>query len=382
MAILVINSGSSSLKVSLYDASLKVLWNAHLKNMLSSTPILEIERDGKKTSLQQKTALDFQKGLTLITSQCDLTQVDLVGHRVVHGGDIYNTSVIIDPTVIANLKKLSELAPLHNPPAIESIEAAQKLFPKAIQVAVFDTAFHHTIPPVASTYGIPIDLAKKHQIKRYGFHGIAHAYLWKAYGKPSGKIITLHLGNGCSAAAIQNGRSLDTSMGFTPLEGLLMATRSGDIDPGIIEYLCKVEKLTPAQVTDILNTKSGLLGVSNVSSDMKTLLNTPSAKLAIEIFCYRALKYVGAYLTVLKGADAILFSGGIGENAPTIRQKIIEGLAWLNVHLDHTKNASATNLEPAQNIQISTPSSAIDVRVIGVDENSLIASEALALERN
>src|SRR6266576_1194393 len=277
-------------------------------------------------------------------------RIDAVGHRVVHGGDLFTAAVAIDDDVLARIESLDDLAPLHNPAAVSGIHAARKIFGAAAPTAaVFDTAFHHTIPEIAGTYAIPYDLAKKHAIRRYGFHGMAHQYSLLRYGELSGmpleqiKIVTLHLGNGSSACAIRGGRSVDTSMGFTPLEGLVMGTRSGDLDPALVSYLARKEKVDAAEIERWLNHRSGLLGLSGRSNDMRELLSVyetdARVRLAVDVFCHRARKYLGAYLAVLGGADAVVFSGGIGENAPAVREKICTGMDWCGLSLDQEKNS-------------------------------------------
>lgn len=374
---LIINAGSSSLKVSCFDSKLHKLHEAQLSNMLSEQPQLNL--DGVKSCLSG--SFTVSNGLKYIFEKIEAFTPSVIAHRIVHGGPHYFRKTEINDNVINELKDLYRLAPLHNPACVEGIESAKSAFPALPQFAIFDTAFHHTLTPTAYTYGIPYDLTKKYNIRRYGFHGIAHAYLWKTYNRitqnSNGSIITLHLGNGCSAAAIKAGRSLDTSMGFTPLEGLLMSSRCGDIDPSIIQYLTHETNQSIDEVTNLLYKKSGLLGVSEESSDMKALLESksPQAQLAIDIFCYRILKYIGAYQNILQGCDAILFSGGIGENAASIREKIIAGLEWQGVALDKRANEKAKGLSTGAVELISSSTSKLAVYVIGVDENYAIAEE-------
>lgn len=376
MTNLVVNCGSSSLKVSLYDSPLELIALAHLKSIHSEE--VTFESMGEKKIVTGP--LSIKESIKLICSEINCKNVSIVGHRIVHGGNYYTSPTLIDKTVLSNLKKISHLAPLHNPICIEGIEATKEFFPKAQQIAVFDTAFHHTLPEEASTYGIPTELAKKYEIKRYGFHGIAHAYLWERYASISSgkdrKIITIHLGNGCSMTAIHEGISIDTSMGFTPLEGLLMSTRSGDIDPAIVEYLCLHEKQFPTEILQLLNTASGLLGISELSDDMKTLekhYSNPKVKLAIDVFCYRIVKYIGAYWAILGGCNAIIFSGGIGENSSFIRQKIVERLKWMEAYLDTVPISEELGTE----IQINSKDSKVDIFVIRVDENRYIAKQCI-----
>ncbi|HEX9989379.1 MAG TPA: acetate kinase [Chloroflexia bacterium] len=311
--------------------------------------------------------------------------VQAVGHRVVHGGDRFVAPVLVDDSVLSALEGLEELAPLHNPAAVEGIRVAREaLGPEVPMVAVFDTAFHATMPEHAYTYALPHDMAQrkpdvKQSLRRYGFHGTAHEYMLKRYSESLGiptyeaTIITLQLGNGCSATAIRDGRSVDTSMGFTPLEGLVMGTRSGDIDPSIVGYLVRKEGISAEEVEHLLNERSGLLGISGRSADMRDLLaaapHDPQAQLAIDIFCYRARKYIGAYLAAMGGAQAIVFGGGIGENAPAIRAGICEGLEWCGLRLDAPRNAATVGAEG----RISVDEAPIAAHVVTVNEAILIA---------
>ena len=312
-----------------------------------------------------------------------LSNLDAVGHRVVHGGQTFTAAVRIDDRVIAALEALCEVAPLHNPGALSGIRAARTILGASLpMVAAFDTSFHHTLPQTAATYAIPSALAEKYQIRRYGFHGLAHQYDIARYAELQGETadhasaVTLHLGNGCSATAIRNGRSIDTSMGFTPLEGLVMGTRSGDLDPALVSYLARKEGVNAAEVEDWLNHRSGLLGLSGLSNDMRELTaaysENPSARLAVEVFCYRARKYLGAYLAVLEGsAQAVIFSGGIGENSPLVRREICRGMEWCGVKL----NAAANETFAGRDGRISEAGARIQVWVIHTDEEAIIAAE-------
>ncbi|MCH7577464.1 MAG: acetate kinase, partial [Chloroflexi bacterium] len=314
-----------------------------------------------------------------------LRKPDAVGHRVVHGGDRFATPVLIDDEVIAAIEDLNELAPLHNPACVSGIRAARAVLgPGVSMVAVFDTAFHQTLPDYASVYAIPYDLTVRHKIRRYGFHGIADHYSTLRYAQltatPSDRvnIITLHLGNGCSASAIRDGRSVDTSMGFTPLEGLVMGTRCGDLDPALVGYLARKEGVPVTEVERWLNERSGLLGISGRSNDMRELVvhaqEDARTRLAIDLFCYRARKYIGAYLAVLGGADAIVFGGGIGENAPAVRGRICDGMEWYGLILDEDRNKAAVG----QEAHISTDGSRLHVYVIPVDEAAIIVRDTLS----
>lgn len=313
-------------------------------------------------------------------------RVDAVGHRVVHGGEQFREPVVIDDDVVAAIDRLAEFAPLHNPGSIAAIEGARAVLGSHIpMVAVFDTGFHRSIPPQAATYAIDLDLARKHGIHRYGFHGIAHASMAgicaAAVNRPLGqlRLITLQLGNGCSATAIDRGRSVDTSMGFTPLEGLVMGTRSGDLDPSVFGHLVRKEGLSVDEVERLLNERSGLLGLSGLSGDMRELLNAAEGKpdsraaLAVDVFCYRVRKYIGAYLSVLGGADALVFGGGIGERSALIRARICDGMDWCGLRLDPLRNEAAVRIAPGDAMKISEESALLACYVAGVDEEVEIA---------
>ena len=312
--------------------------------------------------------------------------IEAIGHRVVHGGEQFQKPVRIDQDVSAAIDRLAELAPLHNPGCIAGIKGARVVMGSRIpMVAVFDTGFHRTIPPQAATYAIDLDLARKHGIHRYGFHGIAHASLAgicaAAVNRPLAqlRLITLHLGNGCSATAIDRGRSVDTSMGFTPLEGLVMGTRSGDLDPALVGYLIRHEGLTVDEVERLLNECSGLLGLSGLTNDMRELLIAAEGKpdsraaLAVDMFCYRVRKYIGAYLAVLGGADAIVFGGGIGERSAVIRSRICDGMGWCGLRLDPLRNGAAVGLASGEATKISEDGTQLACYVAGVDEEVEIA---------
>lgn len=312
-------------------------------------------------------------------------ELHAVGHRVVHGGERFRSSVAIDSSVLHGIEETIELAPLHNPHNLRGIEAARAALGSGVpQVAVFDTAFHHTLPEHAYLYAIPYPLYRRHKVRRYGFHGTSHrsiAYRWRTLtgrDRADVRIVTLHLGNGCSACAINRGESIDTSMGFTPLEGLVMGTRSGDIDAALLDYIAAKEGLTLPQVEALLNNQSGLLGISGLTNDMRDLLAEADehqdrrAKLAIDIFCYRARKYVGSYLAALGGADAIVFAGGVGENSPEIRRRICDGLQWAGLHVDPTANEALAN---GREGRFSTDDSSLAAWVVPTDEELLIARD-------
>lgn len=398
-AILAVNSGSSSLKISLFqmngengplervlDASVEEIYTSPrvcLNGVLQSLASCGISNISTAFSCLHQLLQEQPQGQEVFN------RLAAVGHRVVHGGE-YNCSQIITEGVLKEVDSLADLAPLHNPACLQGIYAARQAFGSHLrQVAVFDTAFHQTMPPCAATYGIPCDLAHKHRIKKYGFHGIAHAYLWDLYQKSQRqacrhKIITLHLGSGCSMAAIEGGVSVDTTMGFTPLEGLLMATRCGDLDPAVVEFLCIRENKSVGEIVRLLNFESGLLGLSGgVSKEMRILLsqaeNSSEVRLAIEVFKYRIQKYIGAFQNILKGADALVFSGGIGENSWILRQQIADELKWQGIYLDPAANCQATKLKPGDLQMISAAHSSLKVYAAGCDENHYIAEQALAL---
>jgi acetate kinase len=309
-------------------------------------------------------------------------EIHAVGHRVVHGGELFSESVLITEEVMADIRNCADLAPLHNRSNIAGIEAAREFLGDTIpQVAVFDTAFHQSLPRHAYLYAIPYRFYEQYRIRRYGFHGtsfryVAHRYrMLRQLTREQTNIIALHLGNGCSAAAIRAGRSLDTSMGMTPLEGLVMGTRSGDLDPAILQFIASKEGRSLEDIEALLNHESGLLGVSGLTNDMRELQQATSerARLAIEVFCYRARKYIGAYLAALGGADAIVFTGGIGENSPEVRARICQGLEWAGLKLQEEANQSTI----AKERQISTEDSRLAAYVIPTDEELLIARDTV-----
>lgn len=371
MALLIaINEGSSSLKISVFER----------KGNQVGPLILDQSIPFRK---------DARPSLKKIVRNLDLDPSKIVGigHRFIHGGPKYTQSVLITPSVVRDLKKFNDLAPLHNPRCLALIEESNKIWPNIPQVAVFDTAFHRTLPSYAREYAIPQKLAKRYHIHKYGFHGISHAYLTQKLiehtGKNQQKIITLHLGSGCSLAAIRNGVSIETSMGFSPSSGLMMGTRAGDIDSTLFEYLNKKTKKGIKAITHMLNFESGLLGVSENTSDFKQILDRapkdPNCLLAQEMFYHRILQYIGAYTAILSGVDAIVFSGGIGENSAVLRSHLCEKLSWLGVKISLDKNKQATHLQAGDLHEISSPSSHIKVYVIATYENFLIAQETLRL---
>jgi acetate kinase len=373
--VLVINSGSSSLKYQLIEP-----------NSRRSLADGIVERIGEPSS----PVADHDAALRMAFDQLAQAGIDLkncglatVGHRVVHGGAMFYQPTVVDDEVIARLKQLSLLARLHNPPAVQGIEVARKMLPDVPHVAVFDTAFFHDLPAAAATYAIDRDLAGKWQIRRYGFHGTSHQYVSQQaadfLGKPLENLnqIVLHLGNGASASAIAGGRPVETSMGLTPLEGLVMGTRSGDIDPAIVGYLCRVAKMSVDQVESMLNEQSGMQGLAG-ERDYRRLLEMiqsgdSSAQLAYDVFIHRLRKYVGAYLAVLGRTDVVTFTAGIGENVASVRRDALSGLAALGIEIDEQRNAKSA--KGAR--RISTDSSPITVLVIPTNEELAIARDCL-----
>ena len=392
MFILVLNSGSSSIKFKVFrkkDQQLVAQGSVDALGLAHSQ--LEIKDStnhhfGKKIpNADHRLALEMIFKTLLAHHYVEnLQQISLVGHRVVHGGEKYTEPALINKKVIAEIRKLCSLAPLHNPANLEGILACIKLLPKAKQVAVFDTAFHQTMPEIAYLYGLPTELHRKHGIRRYGFHGTNHKYiseqatqLLRKNRQPYGKMITVHLGNGCSATAIRNGKSIDTSMGYTPLEGLIMGTRSGDLDPALIEVISKAKKMTLHQTETFLNKQTGLKGISGLDSDMRTIWQAVQKKhhlatLALDLYCYRIVKYINSYIGVLNGVDAIVFSGGIGEHAWYVREKVCASLKHLGISVSTAKNK--------QNAQIfSSPSSKAKLIIITANEELEIARQSLKL---
>ena len=367
MNILVLNAGSSSLKFNLFECSTETI-------AADSETVLAKGEAERMSSMAEALASVFE--------QVGGRPVDAVGHRVVHGGDLFHESTIIDAKVEKQIDELSILAPLHNPHNLEAYRVAKQRLPGAPQVAVFDTAFHHTLPPRAYVYGLPYEYMTEKKIRRYGFHGISHRYVsWKfaqLHGKQRSdyRMISCHLGNGCSVCAIEKGKSVDTSMGFTPLEGLIMGARSGDVDAGAILHLINHEHVDPSQMLTILNSASGLKGISGVSNDMRDVLReahagNERAALAVDAFCYRARKYIGEYFAAMNGADVLIFTGGIGENAAAIREQICADLDSLGFSLDRPANESDS--KDAREIGHSP----VKVWVVPTDEELLIARDTL-----
>jgi acetate kinase len=398
MNVLAINCGSSTLKFQLFQAGEEPGTECALQLLARGM----VDRIGEGGELEARIEEgESWRETAAVVDHADATRRLLnwlrtagllggrgliaVGHRVVHGGDRFVEATIIDDEVLRGIEEVSDLAPLHNGPALSAIRGARATLGDAVpMVAVFDTAFHRTLPPRSSQYAIPWELSEKHMIRRYGFHGIAHQYMAERYAAitttPAKRVrlVTLQLGNGCSATAVDSGRSVDTSMGFTPLEGLVMGTRSGDLDPSLVGHLASREGVPTKEVEEWLNTRSGLLGVSGRSRDMRELLQAEAqsdsrAALAVEMFCYRVRKYIGAYLAALGGADAVIFGGGIGENASTVRARICSGMEWCGLILNLESNATVIGKDG----RISTDGAAVHAYVIGVDEGVMIARDTV-----
>ena len=396
MKILVLNCGSSSIKYKLYEMTTKeVLAQGGIEKLGLPDSFLKFKMpDGSKKTIE-KNMPEHTVGVQLIFDTLtnpeygcikSLSEIDAVGHRLVHGGEKFNTSVVITPEVIEQMKTCTDLAPLHNPANLKGVAAVSAILPDVPQVGVFDTAFHQTMPAHAYMYALPYEYYTQYGVRRYGFHGTSHRYVSRRACEFLGidyektKIITVHVGGGGSITAIKDGKSIDTSMGLTPVEGLVMGTRSGDVDLGAITYLMDKLNLSVADLNTIINKKSGVLGVSGVSSDMRDIEDAISkgnerAKLALEMFEYRLLKYIGAYTAALNGVDVIVFTGGIGENQTITREYICEGLNYLGVKYNKELNAKSRGEE----IEISTPDSKVRVVVIPTDEELTIATDAMNL---
>lgn len=405
MNVLVLNCGSSSVRFQLIATDLQSIAQNTDRRLargyierVGGEAIITLRAEGREPQRSTaplrdtRTAVEMiirwacreDSGISEVKSVAD---VHAVGHRVVHGGERFTHSVLITDEVMRGIEDCIELAPLHNPANIKGIMAAREVFGAGLpQAAVFDTAFHQTLPDHAYLYALPYQLYRRHRIRRYGFHGTSHRYVAYRYRQLLGiareetHVITLHLGNGCSAAAIRAGDSIDTSMGLTPLEGLVMGTRSGDIDPAIIDFVSAKEGLSAQETETLLNKQSGLLGISGLTNDMRELLDEARenmdrrARLAVQIFCYRARKYIGAYLAAMGGASAVIFTGGIGENSAEIRAQICEGLEWMGLELDGERNLAHTG---GREGFISRDGARLAAYVIPTDEELLIARDTV-----
>ena len=394
MNVLVINCGSSSLKFQLINSESEAVLAKGLCERIGIDGRLTYQPAGGEKNVSEKAMPTHTEAIQFVIDALtdadtgvvkNLDEIGAVGHRVVHGGEKFAKSVVVTPEVKAAIAECNDLAPLHNPANLIGIEACESLMPGTPQVVVFDTAFHQTMPEKAYMYGLPYEYYEKYKVRRYGFHGTSHSFVSKRVaeivGKPynATKTIVCHLGNGASVSAVLNGESVDTSMGLTPLEGLVMGTRSGDIDPAIMEFIAKKENLDIAGIMNVLNKKSGVEGVSGVSSDFRDLeeaakAGNKRAELAIDVFAYRVAKYVGAYTAAMNGVDNIVFTAGIGENAGLVRTKVCSYLGYLGITIDEEANGKR-----GEEIVISTPDSKVKVLVVPTNEELAIARETVAL---
>jgi acetate kinase len=392
MKILVLNCGSSSVKFQLIAMTdEQVLAKGIVEKIGASDAIITYQARDQHKLRETREVLNHEVAIELVISMLlhpqhgvirDKAEIDGVGHRVVHGGEAFSGSVLVTEEVVAAIKKCIQFAPLHNPHNLKGIQACERLMPGAPQTAVFDTAFHHTIPPKAYIYGLPYALYEKLGIRRYGFHGTSHKYVAHKAAefleKPiqNLKLVTCHLGNGASITAVDGGKSVDTSMGFTPLEGLVMGTRCGDIDPALVPYIMEREKLSAAQMDAIMNKNSGMLGLTGTSNDMREIeaeaaRGSERHSLAVEIYCHRVKKYIGSYMAELGGVDAVIFTGGIGENSRNVRAKSISNLERFGIVLDPEKN---------QQNEIRISSGTVDVLAIPTNEELAIARDTKQIQ--
>ncbi len=395
MKVLVINCGSSSLKYQVLDMKNETLLCKGLVERIGiDGSIITHEKEGMDKFKLEVPMKDHKDAIGHVLDAikdkahgvvASMDEIEAVGHRVVHAGEKYANSVLITDEVLKILNECIALAPLHNPPNLAGILACKELMPGAPMVAVFDTAFHQSMPPEAYIYALPYEYYEKYRIRRYGFHGTSHRYVAKRAAEMLNKniedmkIITCHLGNGASVAAVKAGKCIDTSMGFTPLEGLAMGTRSGDIDPAIVTFISEKEKLTPAEANDVLNKKSGVFGISGISSDFRDLENAAAegnkrAELAINVFVHKVKQYIGAYIAQMNGADAIVFTAGVGENAKEMREAICANLDNLGIAIDHDKN----NVRGKETV-ISPDSSKVKVLLIPTNEELMIAKDTVEI---
>ena len=395
MNVLVINCGSSSLKYQLIDSETEAVLAKGLCERIGIDGRLVYQKTGLDKEITEAAMPTHKQAIQMVLDAIvnpktgalkSLAEVDAVGHRVVHGGEKFASSVVLTEEVLAQIEECNDLAPLHNPANLIGIRACQELMPNVPMVGVFDTAFHQTMPKKAYLYGLPHEYYEKYKVRRYGFHGTSHSFVSKRLVEYLGmdldnsKVIVAHLGNGASVSAVVNGKCVDTSMGLTPLEGLVMGTRSGDIDPAIMEFIAKKENLDIEGVMNVLNKKSGVQGMTGISSDFRDLEaayneGNEYAINAIEVFCYRVAKYIGSYVAAMNGVDAIAFTAGIGENTNLVREKIVAYLGYLGITIDNEVN-DATHGDEAV---ISTPDSKVKVCVIPTNEELAIARETVAL---
>ena len=395
MNVLVINCGSSSLKFQLINSDTEAVLAKGLCERIGIDGRLTYQPAGGEKSVENLDMPTHTEAIQFVINALtdaergvvgSLEEIGAVGHRVVHGGEKFASSTVINEEVLKAIEECNDLAPLHNPANLIGIDACQKLMPGTPMVAVFDTAFHQTMPAEAYMYGLPYEYYEKYKVRRYGFHGTSHSFVSKRVAEilerpyDATKTVVCHLGNGASISAVLNGKSVDTSMGLTPLEGLVMGTRSGDIDPAILEFLAKKENMDVFQLVNMLNKKSGVFGLSNnLSSDFRDLdsaadAGNEQAKNALDVFCYRVAKYVGSYVAAMNGVDAIVFTAGIGENAGNVREKVCAYLGYLGIAIDAEANGKR-----GQEIVISTPDSKVKVLVVPTNEELAIARETVAL---
>ncbi len=400
MKILVLNCGSSSIKYQLFNIDKKEvlakgiiekigLMGAFIKNERNDGDIVKLEGE----IVDHQVGIEYLLGVLVSDkhgSLKNLDEINAVGHRVVHGAEKFKSSVLITQAVISQMEECIELAPLHNPPNLKGIYAMKALLPNVPQVGVFDTAFHQTMDPYVFMYALPYSLYEKHKIRRYGFHGTSHRYVsaraCEMLGLPqeNSRVITCHLGNGSSIAAVKNGKSVDTSMGMTPVEGLIMGTRCGDIDAGVLTHIMSKEEIGISTTNTLINKFSGMIGVSGVSSDMREIQDAaankknPRAKLALEMFCYRIKKYIGSYAAAMEGIDAIVFTGGIGENSAPTRAEVCKGLEFMGLEFDTKKNETVK----AKESEISKPNSKVKAVVIPTNEELVIALDTFEIIKN
>jgi len=394
MKVLVINCGSSSLKYQLIDSETEVALAVGLCERIGIDGRLNHTPNGGEKVVIEQAMPDHEVAIRMVLDALtnenygvikNLDEIDAIGHRLVHGGEKFTKSVIIDDEVIAGVEECSPLAPLHNPANLIGVRACQAIMPGVPNIGVFDTAFHQTMEPVAYMYGLPYEYYEKYKVRRYGFHGTSHSFVSKRaiqmlnLDPDNSKIIVCHLGNGSSISAVKNGKVVDTSMGMTPMEGLVMGTRCGDMDPTIVEYLAHSLNKSLEEVMVILNKKSGVLGISGVSSDFRDLDKASNegnerAKLAVEVFSYRTAKYIGSYIAAMNGVDAIVFTAGLGENNIVVREQVLDHFGYMGITLDKEAN----QIRGEEKI-ISTPDSKVTVAVIPTNEELAIAHETVAL---
>lgn len=399
MKVLVINAGSSSLKYQLYNMTDEsVLASGRVERIGMDSSIVTHEPTGKPEVRDVSEILDHvtavKRVIDMLTHDehgviSSMDEIDAVGHRIVHGGEVFKNSVLVTAEVKNEIKRLFDLAPLHNPAHMMGITAVDNNLPNVPQAVVFDTAFHQTMPASSYLYPIPKVLYRRHKIRRYGFHGTSHAYVSDVAAsylkKPLNelKMVTCHIGNGASVTAILDGKSYDTSMGMTPLEGLMMGTRSGDIDPAIVPFVMGKEELTLSEVNSMLNKHSGMMAISGVSSDMREVIDAmnegdENAKLAFDMYVYRVRKYIGAYAAAMNGIDTLIFTAGVGENSSVLREAVCKGITFLGIELDDEKNA----IRSKEAREISTEASRVKVLVVPTNEELLIARDTFELVQN